>query len=203
MKRTIAWWATLASALTLLACQREIIDVDGPDDEDDIDACTSASPPPFDGCGTPGVPCSSRADCCGGRCEPTERGLVCLGACFPNGTPCNGATDCCSYACVSGVCGTGLCVSIGQPCARDSDCCEGECDVGSRVCVAPGGVTCLGTGEECPASSACCNGACVGDRCDMGQGPCRVDDSPCSLGADCCSGTCTAGACAAVACTGT
>jgi hypothetical protein len=147
-------------------------------------------------CAGAGAPCSSRADCCSGLCEPVDGTATraCLATCLPPGAACQRADDCCSFGCNAGVCGGPECLQEGSNCTANSQCCSNLCDPaqGNKCSLDPA-ASCRPTGEDCNSGggSPCC-GTCNGasQRCDPGSGPCRPLGTVCTTQADCCHGSC-------------
>ncbi|MBI3183893.1 MAG: hypothetical protein HYZ28_17285 [Myxococcales bacterium] len=121
-------------------------------------------------------PCSSDADCPGGRCRRSACGPTCLedtecgteqlcsgGKCVPR-PECAADGDCAQGF----VCKAGLCqCTADSACARNQSCVNGRCEIRKRC---QGDEDCAGTGR----------------RCEVTQGLCIP---PCSLPTDCAPGT--------------
>jgi hypothetical protein len=148
-------------------------------------------------CAGPMMTCTSRLDCCSGRCEPEPftRIRICTNYCLPAGAPCMLPFDCCSTGCHAGVCAAAVCAQVGQPCALPSDCCSGMCPPGGGTCMRDILASCGPTGESCGAGiiTPCCGDTCDADSgtCMLGPGPCLENGSPCVEDEDCCHGACS------------
>ncbi len=153
---------------------------------------------PAEGCHVVGDLCRKNADCCGseGTGLPGAGNVVCeiaagatLGICR-NPTSCNPEGAVCHYKSAA-VCGTS---------SARADCCDGL-GAKSGVCRPDklgvprcyGGEPCHKVGDTCADSSGCCDGTpCVPDsagvlRCTAGT--CIPVTGPCTVDADCCTGS--------------
>lgn len=180
-----------------------------------VDACTG---PPIEVQGaTPGTPCSVDATCAGGgHCGPSDaRGLgtrpvLSCGTCISD-ADCTGGAVCgltadserLPYA----TCQVPGLDPLGEACSAGAECASGVCCGGACS-------TCCEGGPGCAMGEACTQAAQLDPivelrlallrsswRCAAEQGQ-RLAGEPCTVGADCSSGTCT-GTTAVMACVST
>lgn len=153
------------------------------------------------GCTALGGPCTSSAQCSGGRCEDVSGAMVCVRDCDPST-----AVPRCPFGfwCEASGCATGRCVSGEPGPSADGDACASALDCDSNNCTMAAGAMrcgrqCSLMGDPCPAGDVCEGGATA--ACGVCL-PVALSTGPRGFGAPCDrSDQCVSMSCADAFCT--